>query len=294
MRITEAMRLNTVLQGEASASERMTQLSQMASSGLRVSQPSDDPAAYASIQERQAQMGIIKARSTAATRAAGDLNLAESTLDAASSLMTQARALAVQGSNGTLDDAARASLATQVSSLRQQLIALANAHGASGYLFGGTKTDTPPVDVNGVFQGNAGVTHVEIADGVLAASNANGASAFSAAGGRDVFDDLQNLAANLSTNNVAGLQSSIGNLDASGAQILAARVDSGLSAGRLTSASTVMSSALTQLQTAQANEADADAPTTISNLQAAQVAYEAALQVNKQILSVSLAGANIG
>ena len=55
-----------------------------------------------------------------------------------------------------------------------------------------------------------------------------------------------------------------------------------------------MSNALTQLQTQQANQADADAPSTLSSLQEVQTAYEQSLQVTKQILSVSIASANIG
>jgi flagellar hook-associated protein 3 FlgL len=293
MRITQQMMLTNALQSEASATERMAQLSQQASSGLKVSRASDDPAAWASIQQIHAQVGVVRARSDAATRAAGDLSLAESTLDAASNLVVQAQTLAVEGANGTQTAASRANMASQVSSLVQQLVALANTRGSSGYLFGGTATSTPPVDGSGTFQGNAGVTHVEIADGVLAVSNADGAAAFSAAGGRSPFADLQSLATALSSNDVAGIRSSITNLEASSAQMLAARVDTGLSASRLSSAATVMSNTLVQLQIQGGNLGDADAASTLSNLTAAQTAYEAALQVNKQILSTSLAGASI-
>jgi flagellar hook-associated protein 3 FlgL len=293
MRVTDAMRINTALLAEGAAGQRMTQLSQQASSGLRVSAPSDDPAAFASITERSAQMGVIQARSSAASRASGDLNLAESTLDAASNILVQIRQIAVQQSNGTQDAASRANASAQVASLRQQLLALANTQGANGYLFGGTKTSTQPFDSNGVFSGNGNLTHVEIADGVLAVSNASGANAFTSAGGQDVFADVQNLVTALSNNDQSGVQASMTSLDASRAQVDSARIDAGLSAQRLTAAGTVMSSALTQLQVAQSSEQDADAPTTLSNLQATQTAFEESLQVNKQILSVSLATANI-
>lgn len=169
---------------------------------------------------------------------------------------------------------------------------MANTKGSSGYLFGGTATSTPPVDSSGTYQGNSGVTHVEIADGVLAASNADGAAAFSSAGGRDPFADLQAFATALSSNDVAGIQASIGNLQTSGAQILAARIDTGLSAGRLTSAATVMSNTITQLQLQQGNLADADAASTLSNLTAAQTAYQAAIEVNKQVLATTTASLN--
>jgi flagellar hook-associated protein 3 FlgL len=294
MRVTDAMRLSTVLRSEANASERLSRLQEMAASGQRVSAPSDDPAAFASLEQRGAQMGVVKARGEAATRAAGDLDLAESTLDAAGSLMDQARSIAVEAANGTQDAASRASAAKQITSIQQQLIALANTRGATGFLFGGTKTATPPFDAAGAFHGNAGVTHVEIADGVLATSNASGANAFTAAGGRDVFGALGALASALAANDVTGIRSSIGDMDAGSKQIVAARVDVGTSAGRLHSAADVSANALTQLQAAQSAEGDADIPATLTNLQAAQTAYESALQVTKQVLSVSLTSANIG
>jgi flagellar hook-associated protein 3 FlgL len=289
MRITESMSLNNVLEAESRASERLAQLTQMASSGLKVSQPSDDPSAYASIVQRDAQIETVKARSAAATTAAGDLDLAGNVLNQATTLMEQARALAVQGANGTQSASSRAAIASQVDSLRQQLIALANTQGSSGYLFGGTKSTTPPFDASGNYLGNAGVTHVEIADGVLAVSNASGSQAFTAAGGRDVFADLQALSSALSTNNPAAIQASVGNLDTSHAQLVASQVDTGERADRLHSASSAMTEALTQMQTSLASVQDADEAKTVSEMQATETAYQAALQVNKQILSLALA-----
>jgi flagellar hook-associated protein 3 FlgL len=290
MRITEAMTLNSVLQSESRASQRMAQLSEQASSGQRVTNPSDDPAAFGSIVQRDAQIATVQARSSAATSAAGDLDLAGNALDQVTTLLDNARAIAVTQANGTQDASARALAAAQVDSLRDQLLALANTRGSSGYLFGGTATTTAPFDASANYHGNAGVTHVEIADGVLAVSNANGQQAFSAAatGGRDVFADLQALSTALSSNNGAAIQGSIASLDASHAQVVAAQVDTGERSDRLRSASGAMSSALTQMQTARGSVADADMASTISNLQASQTAYQAALQVNKQILSLAL------
>jgi flagellar hook-associated protein 3 FlgL len=288
MRITEAMSLNNVLLAESQASERLAQFNQMASSGLRVSQPSDDPAAYASIVQRDAQIATVQARSSAATTAGGDLDLAGSVLNQATTLFEKMRSLAVEATNGTQSATSRAAIGSQVDALRQQLLALANTQGSSGYLFGGTKSNTTPFDSAGNYQGNAGVTHVEIADGVLAVSNASGSQAFTAAGGRDVFADAQALSTALSANDVPSIQGSLANLDASHGQLVAAQVEAGERADRLHSASTAMSTALTQMQVSLASVKDADMATTISNLQATQTAYQAALQVNKQILSLAL------
>ncbi len=289
MRITEQMTLNTVLQSESGAAERMARLSGQAASGLRVQAPSDDPAAYASLVQQDAQIGVVTARQSAAGIAANNLSLAETTLDQASTLVQQAQSLATEAANGTQNAASRAAAAAQVDGLRQQLIGLANTRGSTGYLFGGTKTQTAPFDAGANFVGNDGATQVEIADGVLATSNASGAHAFTAAGGRDVFADLQALSTALSSNDTAGIQSAITNLGSSYNQVLSARVDAGERAGRLQSAGDAMSNALTQMQVSRAGVADIDAPTTFSNLQAAQLAFQQAIAVNQQVLSTAFA-----
>jgi len=292
MRITEAMTLNGVLESESRVSQRLNTLTTQASSGLAVSQPSDDPAAYASVVQRNAQIGNVQARSSAATEAAGNLNLAETTLDQASTLMSQASQVAIEASNGTMDASARADAAKQVDGIRQQMLALANTQGSNGYLFGGTRTNAPPFDATGNFVGNDDVTHVEIADGVLAVSNASGAAAFTAAGGQNVLADLQTLSTALTNNDLPGIQTSIGNISASGTQLIAARLDAGERAGRLTSASDAMTNALTQMQISLGSVENADPATTFSNLQATQLAYQQAVQVNKQVLGVALQTGN--
>jgi flagellar hook-associated protein 3 FlgL len=289
MRITEAMTLNTVLESESGAAQRMATLSAQAGSGVRVAEPSDDPAAYASIVQQDAQIGIVQARQSAAKVSGDDLNLAESTLDQASTLVQQAQAIAVEGANGTQSATSRAALGKQVDGLRSQLLALANARGSSGYLFGGTETTSPPFDASATFVGNDNQRQIEVADGVFAVSNASGAQAFTAAGGRDVFADLQTLSTALSTNNESVIQSSVDDLGTSFNQVLSARVDAGERAGRLQSASDVMTGALSQLQTSLSNTASADPATTFSNLQAAQLAYQQAVQVNQNVLSSAFA-----
>jgi flagellar hook-associated protein 3 FlgL len=289
MRITDAMSLNNVLESEANASQRLNQLTEMASSGLRVSEPSDDPAAYASIVQQDASISTMQARSTAVNTAASNLNLAGDVLDQATDLFAKARAIAVEQSNGTQSATSNAAAAQEVNSLTQQLLALANSQGTSGYLFGGTNTATPPFDSSGNYQGNSGVTHVEVAQGVLAVSNADGAQAFTTAGGRNVFADLQTLSTALSNNDPAAIQASITSIDAASAQVTAAQVSTGEAADRLQSASTAMSTAVTQMQGSVGSLADADMASTASNLEETQTAYQAALQVNKQILSLASA-----
>ncbi len=286
MRITNLMQLTDALASQSRASQQVYDLTNQATTGLKINAPSDDPAGYASVVTSDAQISVLQARSKAISNAAGDLNLADGALSSAGDLMMKAKQLAITAADGSQSASDRAAAGAQINQIAQQLIGLANTQGASGYIFGGTKTDTPPFDAAGNFTGNAGVTQLEVANGVFTTSNASGANAFTAAGGRDVVGDLKNLATALSSNNVAAVQSSIANIDAGSNQLIAARADAGVAASTLQSSGDMISSALTSVQTSVANVSNADIPTVYSELTQAQTSYESAISVNKQLLAM--------
>ncbi len=219
--------------------------------------------------------------------AADDLDLAEGVLANASDLMVQAKEIALQLSNGSMDAAARANAANQIGTIRDALLGIANTKGTKGYLFGGTKTDTPPFDATGTFTGNDQRADVEVADGIVARSNASGAKTFTSAGGVDVFAQLSTLEAALATNNEAGIRNSIDSMTKSHDQIVAGRVDTGTVATRFRSASTIIESSLVTLKDAKAKTVEIDPTTAYSNLVDLQAAYERSLAVTKKILSLS-------
>jgi flagellar hook-associated protein 3 FlgL len=288
MRVTNAMFLNDALSNETVTSDQLYTLTQEASSGYKVQAPSDDPDAYASVVSLDARIATLQDRSTAATTAMTSLSLADGALSSGSDLLVQAKQLAIEMANGTVDPGTRASTASQVNGILQQLIALANTEGSNGYVFGGTATGTPPFDSSGNFLGNNGTTTVEVADGVTAQTNVSGADAFTATGGRDIFADLSNFATALSSNDLAGITSAISNLDSDDQQIVAARATAGDLTDSLQSSTTVISNSLTNEQTQLANTQDADVAQVYSEYAAAQTGYQAALSVTQQILSLPM------
>ncbi len=290
MRITENMRIATAQLSESRAAERMQSASTIASTGLRVNLPQDDPAAFSSITARMGRVATLTGRQQTSTRAAGDLDLAESTLANAVDMLSAAKDLAVQMADGSRAPTDRATAALSVTELRDELLRAANTQGSNGYLFGGTRTDVPPIDSTGAFVGNDNATHVEISDNVNAVTNASGAKAFTAAGGRDILGDLQAFATALTANDVPGIMTALGNMDLDHQQLAAARIDAGLHGERLRSAADVIGSNLLAVNGAQAAEAGADAPAAYSALIAAKDAYDRSLSVTKQILSLTSMG----
>lgn len=286
MRITDGMRLNDALASEARTSEQLYNLTQQASSGYKINQPSDDPAGYASVVTIESRIASLQARATAATQASSDLSTADDVLSSGNDLLVQAKQIAISMSNGSVDASSRATAATQVDGLFQQLLSVANTQGANGYLFGGTATGSPPFDASGNFVGNSGTTTIEVADGITAPTNVSGADAFTAAGGSDIFADLKNLSTALSSNNVPGITAAIDQMTSDASQLVAAQVSAGTMTDRLQSSSTAISNALTNEQTDLANTQDADVAQVYSQFEASQTSYQSALSVTRQILSL--------
>ncbi len=284
MRITENMTLSAARRGQAQATKRMNDATRVAASGQRVNAPSEDAVAWSSAVGHDARIQRMEGRLRTSDRVTADLDLAESSLASAGDLMEQARALAVQGANGALDARARADLGRQVTDIRSAMIALADTHGAGGYIFGGTRPDAAPFDAFGTFSGNDVETRVEVADGVTARSNASGARAFTAAGGRDVFADLQTLANALTTDDVLTVRSSITSIDAGHTQLVAARVETGLGSERFRSAAEVTNNALINARSARASEVEADLPSALTDLTTTRAAYERGVAVTREIL----------
>ena len=288
MRITDNMRLQTVLAAQDRINRRLTDLAQKGSTGYRVNAPSDDPTAYAGMVQKDGDIAHLQSRKQVLSGAQADLENTENTLAQAGEVMAQAKALAVQYSSGDYNAEQRATAVnTEVASIRKELIALGNAKGTRGYLFAGTATSTVPFSTTGSFSGNDGIMNLEVASGVTTAANISGAKAFTGfGGGRNIFQDLDDLATALATNNVAGIQAAIDNLDAGSRQITNAQTDAGLALERIQTAGRVTDSAIGSIQKARTTQVEGDMVQVYSDLSNAQTAYSRSLEITKVILSL--------
>ncbi|MFO0611674.1 MAG: flagellar hook-associated protein FlgL [Polyangiaceae bacterium] len=285
MRVTESMRVSAIERSYATTSASLYGAEARAASGAKVSAPSDDPAAFARIVAHDGSLAKLEARTKALSRASSDAEMAEGALASAGDVMAAARELATQMADGAYNASDRAAAAKQVTEMRQALVGLANAQGTAGYLFGGTASGAPPFDASGVFHGNDQAQWVEVSDGVTLRANAEGAKAFTAAGGRDVLLDLDNLATALQANDVASVGASISSLQAGHEQIVGARAAAGATLVRLASASDVASRAHLLVTRARAVDHDADAFEAYSALASAQSAFSRSIEVSKRLFS---------
>ncbi len=154
MRISTANAYDT---GIATLMQRqldMTNLQNQMTTGKRVNQASDDPAAAAIAARAVAAQGQITATQRAVAASQTVMTQTESSLGDAGNLLQSARALLVQAGNATLSDTDRQSIATQLQSIRGQLLDIANtSNGAGSYIFGGQgSTQKPFIETPGGVQ----------------------------------------------------------------------------------------------------------------------------------------------
>jgi flagellar hook-associated protein 3 FlgL len=286
MRVTDGMRYTMATQNLSALSSRQLSVAQQAQSGLRVNAPSDDPIAAAQLARLASVQTQIATRQSTISSVRGDAQLSESSLQEASDLMARAKELATQGANGSLDASDRAIIATQVKDILDQLVALGNTKGASGYLFAGSQTGTPPFSATGAFSGDDTQHVVDIGNSTPTAVNSSGAQAFTAAGGRDIFGDVSALYTALNTNDTTALSATLTNLDTSRAQISTAQANAGTIINKLDASTSVLSAANLDSQQQSQTLGAVDAASAYSNLTALNNALTRSASVAQQILSI--------
>lgn len=148
LRITPQVTVANAVFNAQQQTNQLSILQQQASTGNRIQQPSDDPLGELQLLADQAQSNRLNTYSQNIADAQAKLNSSVSTLNQVSDLLTQAKSLALQGSNSTNSPEAYQALGTQVDSIFNEVVQLANTQQNGLYLYGGTASQTKPFTVN--------------------------------------------------------------------------------------------------------------------------------------------------
>nr|WP_297457495.1 flagellar hook-associated protein FlgL [uncultured Halomonas sp.] len=145
------MRISTVTMFESSLASMNRQqgeflkVSQQIASGKRVVNPSDDPQAASRAVGVAQSSAVNQQYADARVSARNALSQEASVLGSIGDAIASAKTLIVQAANGTLSDEDRASIASELNGIYENLIGQANTTNGNGaYLFGGFEDDAPP------------------------------------------------------------------------------------------------------------------------------------------------------
>ena len=157
---------------------------QEVSTGQRVSDPSGDPAASASLVQLQAESANVDQYTSNADSALSQAQSADSAVSSVVGLLNQAVTLGVEGASGTESTTDRQAIAASVQGLLTNVVALANTTYQGVPLFGGTATGVTPFTASTTsstgyqYNGNNEISQVQVGDSLSVQSNLPGSTLF--------------------------------------------------------------------------------------------------------------------
>ena len=262
---------------------------QEVSTGRRVNNLGDDPAAVAALVFNNAQSSQDAQFQTNISDVQSKVQVADSVMNSAVQLMTSAISLGTQGATGTLTDANRQAIAAQVSGLQQQMLSLANTSYQGTYIFSGTDVTTQPFaeDTSApsgvVYNGNSAVTTVQISQGQSLQTNLSGDQVFSNSSG-NVFAALNDLKNALTSG--TGIAAANTEVQAAFNQLNNQRVFYGNALNQLQSTERFLSQDTVNLSQQQNSLIGADLSKAVSDLSLSQTAEQASISAMAQILNL--------
>jgi len=255
-------------------------------SGLRVTTPSDDPAAWLAAQRAKLHKALSQGTGAAIAASRDQLDQVDSALTTIGETVASVRTLAVQGVSETYTAGARAELGTQVQALFQAALSAANAQAPSGeYLLAGTASTTEPFDATGAYKGNATARTIATDEHGTQTVTVAGSS-LTATAGVDVLPLLAKVATALSTNDIPTLQASLTDLDAAVKQVSAARGQAGTAMTVLDDATTAHGALETNLTAQISKLVETDTVGAASELARASQALDVSRTVSSHIVSL--------
>ena len=164
----------------------MDTVQRQVSSGLRVGQASDDPAAVSSILRTQSEIALNTQVQANLSHVKSELLTGDTSLQQAVALMEKAITLAEQASAGAGSDVQNAALALQIQGIQQQLVGLSNTKVNGRYIFSGD-TDQQPAYALDATQ-PTGVRQVSTANSTQVIVDVTGNPLWTPKTAREIFD----------------------------------------------------------------------------------------------------------
>ena len=249
-------------------------LASQISTGERLTGLGDGPVAAAQNVQLSAQIAADSTFTQTAATTTARMQVADSTLGSVVDQINQAISVATAGNNGTNNAGDQSSVAAELTSIRDEILSLANTSYSGTYLFSGSQNGGPPFALDtstapptATYSGDNLVNYISTPGGQSIASSLPGNEIFTAAGG-DLLGTLNALIQGFSTGDTATTTAVASQLGAALSAVSTQRASLDSAINRLQSASSYASQEQTQLVTNQTNLMQADLPTLATQLSA--------------------------
>lgn len=313
MRVTENSSFDLIRDASQRSKSKLESLQNQMATLKKVNTPSDDPVGAAKILQVRTDKVNNEQFANNSKIATGFLENSDHALSEISDILVRAKEIAIgQSSGASANRDTRVAIAEEVLQLYQQAISAANRRIGDRYLFGGYKTQQPPVLPNGEYVGDDGSMMIELGRDVYVSMNVPGKGVFNTevipakfgedrilasqekveepgqAKGLNVFEELQNLRIGLLTGDLTTIQTSLDHFDSLHAHVNSVRAKVG---SRLNGIQNLMAGierqGISQAQLSSQIE-DADLSKVVSDLAQQEMVYKSALQASQKLIQPTL------
>jgi flagellar hook-associated protein 3 FlgL len=286
MRVTQGILSNNMLRYINKSFERMEKYQNQLATGKKISRPSDDPVVAMKGIEYRSNLTQIEQYKRNLSEAYTWMESSDSALDKATQALQRIRELVVQASNDTYEISQRQSIANEIRELKDHLASIANTKIGDKYIFNGSDTTTPPVDLGGgIYPTNSDPVEIEVFSGVRMQVNIDPTNVFSSA----LFTDINNLEADLNGGSTGAV---IGNylnvIDGHIQNFVAERAELGARYNRVELVDQRVQTQEVVANRIIADNEDADLERVITDLKMQESVHRAALGVGARVMQPTL------
>lgn len=293
MRVSNTIIYDTIKLRLGKITEELNKANSVVATGKRILKLSDDPVGLTQGLNIKSTLSNIEQMGRNITLGKSWLAASESALSQVQDVISEAKTLSVQMATGSIDASERRSAAQTVQNLLEELVSLANTEVSGRYVFAGSATDTTPFSLesdNSVqYHGDDEAFTVKIGKDATVAVGSDGQAVFGTLGQPDdVFGVFHALKTALENNDIDGIQSAMNDLDSRFDHVASKISDIGSKMLRMEMKENIFQDLdLTNTERLSRIE-DADITEAILDLQAKELAYQAALSSASKVLQMSL------
>lgn len=299
MRITNSMQFGNIQNNVANANADMFRYQQQVSSGKSLTSAASNPAAYDRVMQLRQTTIEADQYSKATQQLKTRMQAYETSLSDLNNVITQAKTFAQRAANDTLGAPEREQLAKQVDLLLDRTLQIANGYENGSYLYGGSKSQTPPFTavrdasgtvVNVTYNGDERTSSVRISGNANLQGSFSGAEIFGTPPGSEsnVMGTLIKLRDEINGGDAKQISARLATLETVNDKSVGAWAQVGVRLQHLDNVEQMRQQNLVAISAEQSSLEDVNLPEAFTKLTQMQTAYQAALTVASKMGQMSL------
>lgn len=268
----------------------LTEASIVIATGKRINSLKDDPVGVTRVLNLKSNLSDLDQIKKNLATAQTWLDAGETALRSVQDIVIESKTLAIAMRSDTVNADDRQVSAEHIRGYILELESLANTQVQGQYIFSGTKTDTKSFELDdqqnpttATYSGNSTAFEIKTGKNSTIKVSQDGDSLFST-----LFSSMIDLLNDLETDDAAGIETGIANLNTDFETINTAIADIGAKGVRVETKDKIIQDLNLSYTEARSELEDADIIEAISHLKSTQLAYQAALAATSKLMTMSL------